>query len=274
LRPDAVRALAARNVAPHAVVFAIAGAVTRADAETALREAIGIWTAPRTTVAAVRNATALTRQTAPEALLLNDQQSTQVSLALGHPFRAVEPVDEAAVAVLAEVLNIRLNIATREMRGLTNRASIDMPRTRLDAGMLVVRASSRPESVGPILRFALEELTRIRTAQGAPSSDELEQVKGGLTYGSWQGSLDGARAASATYALELVRWGSLERLLRWPSAVRAVTAAQVSDAARKYIEPELMTAAVSGQLELIQRSPHPRWPITLDELKSRLRVAN
>jgi predicted Zn-dependent peptidase len=271
VRRDAAQSLAARHVTPHAVVIAIAGAVTRAQAESALRDVASGWTSPAVPVDPPRNATALTRKAASELLLLVDEPGTQASVAIGHPLRMVEPSDEAPLAVLAEVLNIRLNIATREMRGLTNRASLDLPRSRFDAGMLVVRASSRPESAAPILHFALDELLRIRTAEGVPTTDELEQVKGGLSLGSWQASLDGARATASTYALELVRWGSLERLHGWPAAVRAVTAAQVSEVARKYIEPDQMAAAVSGDLQLIQRARHPRWPLTLDELKPRLR---
>jgi predicted Zn-dependent peptidase len=71
---------------------------------------------------------------------------------------------------------------------------------------------------------------------------------------------------SATYALEDARYGSLERLMRWPDAVRAVTARDVTDAAARYIQPDRMGVVIIGQLDAVRKARHPRWPATLEEV--------
>jgi predicted Zn-dependent peptidase len=125
--------------------------------------------------------------------------------------------------------------------------------------------------MGPLIRYSVEELTRIREAQGMPSHEELEQAKGGLSLGRWQESLDGARRSAATYATETVRRGSLDHLMAWPATVRAVTAQEVTAAARKYIDPSAMTAVVVGQIAEVREARHPRWPVALDEVVLLLR---
>ena len=135
-----------------------------------------------------------------------DEPGYTTWIAVGHPVPAIAAADEAAVAVMTDILNIRLNITIREIRGLANRpspdAGDDAPR-RPAAG-----AQRRTTGIGCAdRRFSLQELARIREPAGAPTADELEQVKGGLVLGRWQGSLDGARDASITYAIETARLG-------------------------------------------------------------------
>ena len=178
----------------------------------------------------------------------------------------IAPGDEAAVAVMTEILNVRLNIAVREIRGLANQAVLHVPASTRHEGLLHVRTGGRPESVAPLVHYSLQELSRIRQAGGLPTGDELEQVKGGLVLGKWQGSLDGARAASATYAVETARHGSLDRLIGWPKAVRAVTAEDVRRVAQAYVQPDRMATVVIGPLDAVRKSRHPRWPMTFDEV--------
>jgi len=117
----------------------------------------------------------------------------------------------------------------------------------------------------------VEEVARIREASGAPTAEELAQAKGGLTLARWEDALDGVRATAATYAGETVRHGSLDHLMAWPAAVRAVSDAEVAAAARKYIDPRAMTAVVVGQIEKVRAARHPRWPVALEEVPALLR---
>ena len=273
VRADAAQALGRRTLRPGAVVFGMGGGVTRAEAEAALVELTEGWVADpgigsRT---AARPPTVAAARPPSQALHTIDQPGFMSWTALGHVMRAISPEDEAAVAVMEEVVNIRLNIATREIRGLTNRAMLVLPGATDGAGVLHVWTGSRAESVGPLIRYSFEELTRIRTAGGSPSREELDQARGGLALGQWQESLDGARRTSATYAIETVRRGSLEHLAAWPAAVQAVTAQEVTAAAAEYIDPGAMTAVVVGQIDDVRAARHPRWPFELDEVPSLLR---
>ncbi|MCY4398302.1 MAG: hypothetical protein OXE96_03015 [Gemmatimonadetes bacterium] len=273
VRADAVQALGRRALRPAAVVFGVGGGVTRDEVEAALVELTAGWAADPGTgpVAAARPPTAAAARTQPQPLHTIDRPGFMSWTALGHAMPAISPEDEAAVAVLEEVVNIRLNIATREIRGLTNRAMLVLPKATDGAGVLHVWTGSRAESVGPLIRYSVAELTRIRTAAGAPSREELDQAKGGLALGRWQESLDGARRTAATYAVETVRRGSLDYLIAWPAAVLAVTAEEVTAAAVEYIDPGAMTAVVVGQIDDVRAARHPRWPVALDEVPSQLR---
>lgn len=267
VQPGAVRRLGERTLQPASVVFGIAGGVARPDAAAAFLELTNGWVA-RSDVAAPtpRPPTLAVSRPLPDPLISIDVPIPQALIALGHVIAPIEPEDEAAMAVMAEVVNIRLNIATREMRGLTNRAMLVLPSATDGAGVLYVRSSGRWESVGPLIRYMMEDVVRIREAPGAPSAEELAQAKGGLTLARWEDALDGVRATAATYASETVRRGSLDHLMAWPAAVRAVTAAEVTDAARRYIDPGATTAVVMGQIEKVRVARHPRWPVALDEV--------
>lgn len=270
---DAVTALAARALGPRSIVVGIGGDVTRQDAEHALQELTARWS----TAAAARESRAVEappgraptlegKWAAARRFHAIDEPGFTTWVAIGHAMPAIAKADEAAVAVMTEILNIRLNIAVREMRGLANQAVLQVPATTRHAGLLHVRTAGRPESVAPLVRYSKEELSRIRESDGAPAIEELEQAKGGLVLSQWQRALDGARAASATYAAETVRYGSIDRLTGWPAAVRAVTPAQVTAAARRYIEPHRLGTVLIGQLDAVRKARHPRWPATLDEL--------
>lgn len=267
LRYDAVAALAARSIGPKSVVLGIGGGVPRAQVDAALNELTTGWTA--TAEAARLNARpAEAELKTGDRFLAIDEPGATTWLAVGHPMPALAQGDEASVAVMTQILNIRLNIAIREIRGLANQVTFQAPATSQTPGLLHVRSGARPESIGPIVRYVKEELSRLRDQAGAPTADEIEQAKGGLILSQWQRSLDGARATSATYAAETAQYGSLDRLQRWPDAVRAVTPDQVRAAAARYIQPEQLATVIIGQLDAVRTARHPRWPAAIDELTS------
>jgi predicted Zn-dependent peptidase len=265
VRREAVRSLASRSLRPDTVVFGVGGGLSRENVQRELESLTAGWQA--TAAPSVAPTAAVSKKTSDRVLTI-DEPGFTTWIAIGHPVPRIDAADEAAVAVMTDILNIRLNIAVREIRGLANQMTLQMPATPQHEGLLHVRSGARPESIAPLIFFAQEELSRIREAGGSPTADELDEVKGGLVLGKWQGSLDGAEDASSTYATETVRRGSLDRLFKWPDAVRAVTARQVTAAAQAYVHPELLGTVIIGQLEAVRKARHPRWPMVLDEVVS------
>jgi len=263
VREDGVRQLVARSLRPDTVVFGVGGGVSRENAQRELESLTAGWQVPAAPSAAPAAAAS---KTTNDRVLTIDEPGFTTWLALGHPAPRIDPADEAAVAVMTDILNIRLNIAAREIRGLANQIVLQIAATPQHEGLLHVRTGARAESIAPLLFYARQELSRIREVAGSPTTDELEQVKGGLVRGKWQGSLDGAGNASSTYATEIVRRGSLDRLLQWPDAVRAVTARHVTAAAQAYVHPDQLAAVIIGQLDAVRKSRHPRWPMTFDDV--------
>jgi zinc protease len=263
LERAAVTALAERSLRAGAVVFGIGGKVVRAEVERVLREVTAGWPA-----GAPGAASAPMQPSSPSERRVTtiDEPGYTTWVAIGHAIPRIAAEHEAAVAVMTEIINIRLNIAAREMRGLANQTVLHVTANTSHPGLLHVRTAGRPESIAPLIKFGIEELTRSRGRDGLATADELEQAKGGLVLSQWQRSLDGARAASATYAAETVRRGGLDRLTGWPAAVRGVTAENVRAAAERYIQPDQMRTVIIGQLDAVRKARHPRWPVALDEV--------
>jgi predicted Zn-dependent peptidase len=262
----AVRSLSARSLRPNRIVLGIGGGVQRTAVETVLDDLTRGWE-PATEPLRPTNLD-VTRSSA--AVYAVDDPSVEGWIAMGHVVGAVPDAERAPLAVAADILNTRLNIAAREIRGLANRTILVLPDTATGAGLLQILTGGRFEAVAPLVKFSLDEVTKIHDAAQPLGDGELERGKGAIVLGQWQTALDGVREASATYAVETVRYGGIDRLMKWPASVQQVTAEQVKAAALKYLDPADMVTVVVGPLEQIRRARHPRWPITLDGLNPRL----
>ena len=263
--PAAVRALASRVLGADQIVFGIGGNVPRVDAESALNAVTKEWrpVAEPPTLAAERPADG-----GAKPMKLIDVPGRSAWVAIGRIIGPVPDADQAPLAVMAELLDTRLNINTRERRGLTNRDMFVLPETVSGAGLVSVRTGGRPESIAPLIKLSLEEIARLPRASDAITDEELDRAKGTLVLGRWQAALDGAPQAASTYALETMRRGSVESIVKWPAAVQAVTAQQIRDVAQKYLPLTQLTTVVVGPIETVRHARHPRWPAALDDLIS------
>ena len=260
---QAVRALASRTLRPDRVVLGIGGGVGRQEVEEALRELSRGWNP-----ALDEN---LEIATTPSGVTRSSLHTIDVPglvgwVAFGKAIGPVPQADHPALAVLAQILNVRLNIAVRERRGLANRAVFVLPEAASGSGLLHFRTGGRPESVAPLIKYCLEEVSRMRSPDARITDEEMEQAKGALLLGQWQRVLDGARQSSATYAFEAVRHGGTDRLIGWPEAIQAVTPDQVKQIAERYLDPSQMVTVLVGPILAIREARHPRWPADLDEL--------
>ena len=263
----AVRALAARSLAADRVVFGIGGAVSRAEAEEALEAATGGWAASGEPAPAP----AVFEPGEPSSRFHTvDVPSLEGWIAIGRVVGAVPETDRAPLAVLRFILAERLNIAAREKRGLANRDDFEIPETASGTGLLLVRTGGRPEAVGPLVRYSLDEIARMHDPDTPVTGTEVVRARGWLLGAAWQRSLELATDASRTFAVEAVRYGSADRLMNWPDAVRAVTAADVERVAQEYLDPVGFTTVVAGPLAEIRAARHPRWPVALDDLEAEL----
>ena len=260
----AVRALAARSLAADRVVFGIGGAVSGIEAEEALEAATGGWApsgGPAPEIAAVEPREPSSR------FHTVDVPSLEGWIAIGRVVGAVPEADRAPLAALRFILAERLNIAAREKRGLANRDDFEVPVTASGTGLLLVRTGGRPEAVGPLVRYSLDEIARLHDPDVPVTAAEVTRAQGWLLGAVWQRSLELAADASLTFAVERVRRGSTERLMGWPEAVGSVTAAEVRRVAQDYLDPAGFTTVVAGPLAEIRAARHPRWPVSLDELE-------
>ena len=264
----AVRALAARSLAADRVVFGIGGAVSRAEAQEALESATEDWAAsgePAPDPAVIEPGEP------PSRFHTVDVPSLEGWIAIGRPVGAIPEADRVPLAVLRFILAERLNIAAREKRGLANRDDFEVPETASGTGLFLVRTGGRPEAVGPLVHYSLDEIARMHDPDTPVTDAEVIRAQGWLFGAVWQRSLELAADASRTFAIEAVRHGGAARLMGWPEAVRAVTAADVKRVAREYLDPAAFTTVVAGPLAEIRAARHPRWPVALDDLENEVR---
>lgn len=265
LAPAAVAALAARSLGANRVVLGIGGGLPRAQAESALEQLSQGWQE----ASGELKLASLAERAGSGSPQTIEAPYLEGWIAIGRVMGPLAESDLAPFAVMASIFNTRLNIAIREIRGLANRAVLELPETARGAGLLHIRTGGRLEAVGPLVKFSLDELDRMQSPSDPISAEELDRAKGALVLGSWQGALDGARQASATYAAETVLRGGVGGLLKWPEAVQAVTAEQVKALAPKCLKPMEMKTVIVGPIEKIRPARHPRWPVGLDELMRR-----
>ena len=124
--------------------------------------------------------------------------------------------------------------------------------------------------MAPLVRFSLDEVQRIYDPQDPVTDDEVARAQGWLVDAVWQRSLEAATGASAAFAVEHVRRGGTARLMGWPEAVRAVSAADGKAMAQQHLDPATLVTGVAGPLARIREARHPRWPVALDELETSL----
>ena len=270
----AVRALAARSLAADRVVFGVGGPVSRDEVAEFLEAATRGWAssgAPATEVAAIEPAASEPAATPdPDRFHAVDVPSLEGWIAIGRAVGAVPESDRAALAVLRFILAERLNIAAREMRGLANRDDFEIPATGSGAGLLLIRTGGRPEAVGPLVRYSLDELERMHDPEESVTEAEVTRARGWLVDAVWRRSLELATISSETLAVEHVRRRSPDDLMRWPEAVGSVTSADVKRVAQEYLDPSAFVTVVAGPMERIRAARHPRWPVALDDLEAEL----
>lgn len=257
------RALASRSIGPKQIVFGIGGHVNADGAAAALRDLTSGWD-PSSDVPRRRSSPAAPPLASFSAI---DTPILEGWAAIGRRIGDVPLAEHGPLAVLAHILNTRLNIAAREIRGLTNRAIFVLPESVDGGGLMYVATGGRSEAVAPLVKFCRDELARLHRTNELIGAEEMERAKSFLVVGEWQAALDGQRQASATYAIETVRRSNLEEFLSWPATIEAVTAEQVKTVAAKYLDPADMVTVVVGPIEQIRQARHPRWPISFDELK-------
>ena len=267
--PAAVRALAARSLAADRVVFGVGGAVSRDEVEGVLESATRGWV-PSGRPAAAANVVEPTSDAASTAsgggssrFHAVDVPSLEGWIAIGRAVGAVPESDRASLAALRFILAERLNIAAREIRGLANRDDFEIPVTGSGIGLLLVRTGGRPEAVGPLVRYSLDELERMHDPDEPVTEAEVTRARGWLVDALWRRSLELPTTSSQTFAVEHVRRGSTEHLMGWPEAVGAVTAEDIKAVAREYLDPSAFVTVVAGPLERIRAARHPRWPVAL-----------
>ena len=171
-------------------------------------------------------------------------------LVFGHDLGPVPTEDAAALEVMNYILAgghlyTRMTVETRYRYGYTNDASGFLEDRWFGPGSYTFRSYSRHDVIEAIYDNMMGEIDRIHDE--LVTDEDLFVAKGALTDGAFQVRYLDGYATVRSLALEKLRFGHHSRSANYIERVRAVTAEDVRDAARKYIRPERMQVVLVGE---------------------------
>ena len=263
---EEVRAHWERTFAPAAATLVVVGDVA-ADAAFARAEAaLGGWTNPSDPLPRLADVPA--PHAAPEILVVDRPGASQSELRLGHlgPSRSVAEYHAIAAlnAIVGGQFTSRINRNLRETRGITYGASTSFDMRRMGGSFCCltgVQSSATAVAVSEIL----SELSAAREV-GAITAGELARARAGLTRGyvrQFESNAQVARAAVILVTYELPD----DTFDRFVPGIDALTADDVTAAARKYLHPDEAVVVIVGdeakcraELEATGRSVRPITP--------------
>ena len=233
-----LRAYYESRYVPERAIVAIVGAVDADHALALARAAYGDW--PRAAGAEDRSPEEPERREVRARTLRGDV--TQAELVLG--WRAVPPLHpdspalDLAAAVLGSGRGSWLYRSLREPGIVTWAAAHNYAPTEL--GVFTISAELRPERLEAALTGAAEVVARLTTV--GPTDDDLERART-LVRARWARRLESmeGRASALAAAEALEDFGLLDREY---AMLAEVTAAQVRQAAARYLAPDRVAGVV------------------------------
>jgi len=225
----------------------VAGHFDRAAMEAAVRSAFADWTAGPAPLIDVPEATA-TRQ----VRLIERAGAPQSTIYLGLPVVPISHPDFMALSVTNTLLggyfSSRITSNIREDKGYTYSPYSSFA-TRYRDTVWVEVADVTTADTGPALEEIYKEIERLRHTP--PAADELRGVQ---NYRNGVFLISNATRAGLLGQLAFLNLHELpeEWLTSFIDRLYAVTPAQISDAALKYLDPARMTLVVVGDLDVVR----------------------
>jgi len=178
---------------------------------------------------------------APRAVTLSDPRVAQPSLQrfyLVPSYTSATPGDAEALDVLAHILghgsNSRLYQELVVDRGVAVNAGAGYEGTSLDATKLRISASPKPGTSLAQLEDAVDSVIAEVIEKGV-SADELDRSKNRMIADAVYAQ-DNQGTLARWYGAALTTGSSVKDIETWPDRIRAVTAEQVQDAARRWFD--------------------------------------
>ncbi|MCL4795396.1 MAG: insulinase family protein [Bryobacteraceae bacterium] len=202
------------------------------------------------------------RLTAPHpqaAITLKKKRSLQqVHLCLGAPCYPINhPLRYAAYTlnvVLGGGMSSRLFQNIRERQGLAYNIFSELQLYH-DSGCLAVYAGTSPATVRPLLLGVLGEFRRLKNE--LLSCEELSHAKEHMK-GSLLLSLEGTNSRMSNLARQWLNFGRFYSLDEIAAGIDEVTAEQVQQAAREFLQPDKLALTLLGRIDSV--------PVTRDDL--------
>jgi zinc protease len=223
-----------QNFVPNNAALVVSGRITVDELRPLVEQAFGSW--QQGTPAAV--AAAQPPQTTPARLVIVDKPGApQSQLRVASIGAARSTPDYAPLLVMNEALgglfSSRINLNLREEHGYTYGASSQFVFRRF-AGPFLVATGVRTDVTAPAVSEILKELNGIKASELSP--EELTLSKDSLVR-SLPANFETSDRVSATTSNIFIYDLGLDYYTKIGGRLEGVTAAQVKEAANKYIDP-------------------------------------
>lgn len=257
---DEVRTCHARMFQPDGATLVVAGDRSVAELTEAAERAFGSWTADPgvSSMDRDRGRQAPPRQAAARLTAVARPGAAQSSLRMGHVAASRSTPDYPALVLLNTVLGgqfvSRLNLNLREDKGFTYgvRTGFDLRRGK---GPFVLETSVGTEVTAAALTEAFREIREVRGDRPV-TADELALARSAVSLGYPRGfeTVQQVARSAAQLALHELPDSYFEDFV---PMLDAVTLDEVTNAARRYLDPDRMATVIVGDVDKIGNSLGP-----------------
>jgi zinc protease len=220
----------------------VVGATTRAEVEPMLEAALGGWQKAKGTRGELP---APATPTATRLVFVEQPGAVQSVVIVGRP--AMARTDPAfwpanlAGTLVGGMFGSRLNMNLREEKGWSYGAYGGFSEDRA-LGVFQARASVQADKTAPAVTEMLKEF---EAARRPPTDAELELTRAYLSKGL-SGYFETNHSTASAFASVLEQGLPADAWRRYTAELTAVSAAQVGEAARTWLDPQAMLVVVAG----------------------------
>jgi predicted Zn-dependent peptidase len=258
--PDVIRGLTREDlvnwhqswIRPELGTVFVVGDTTLSEITTELNATLGQWkpegvSPPLPTVADVA------LPTAPRVILVDKPNSPQSLIFAGHVGPRGTAENDTAITAMNDVLGgqftARINMNLREAKGWAYGAGTGMPGVK-ETIPLLVYAPVQTDKTGESIIAARQDIKDFLTSKGTTQAERDQTINGQIL------SLPGSFETSSDLLSAMMRNNLLGRpddyYATLPATYRAITAAQMDQAAREAINPDRLIWVVVGDAKLVK----------------------
>jgi zinc protease len=248
-----------RFYTPNNAILIVAGDVTAEEVKKLAEETYG--KVARVTEVAPRVRPQEPVQVAPRTVTLADPRVTQPSVQryyLVPSYTTAKAGESEALEILAHILgrgsNSRLYQDLVVEKGIAVNASAGYSGSALDDTRIYVAGTPKTGTTLAQLEDAIDAVIA-EVAKNGITADELERAKTRLIADAVYAQ-DNQGTLARWYGAALTTGGSVEQIKGWPDRLRATTAEQVRDAARKWFDKRRsVTGYLVKDLQPVEKRP-------------------
>jgi zinc protease len=246
---DDLQQFYSRYYGPGSMILAIVGDVEAEKVRGLIEEVFGSWQGAQAPAFALAE-TPLQGEAKIDFVQMRDKANCDV--VIGHASRLRRSNSDYLAARIANsalgqsTLSSRLGLKVRDEMGLTYGINSSFPESGIGDGPFTIAVTVAPQNIDQAIKTTMEIVSDYLT--NGIREDELRDEKSSHTGAFKVGLATNSGMASQIASAELLNLG-VNYLDEFPSQIASLTKAQVDQAIRKYLHPEVATTVIAGTID-------------------------